>query len=456
MRGFGRAGNARFPRTVAAACLLAMAMLALTAGRAAAVPAFARQTGEPCAVCHVGGFGPQLTPFGRNFKLNGYTLRSRFNVPLAAYAEASYLHTQKSQNPPPDRFAANDNWALDQFSLFLAGGFGQHFGAFVQGTYDGVARLWHWDQMDLRAVDDLKVGKTDVTLGASLNNNPTVQDAWNTLPAWGFPYTTSTLAPAPATAPILNGALAQETLGLTGYVWIDNSVYLEGGAYWSPRADLLSRLGVDPAALGSIKGAAPYGRIAVQHDVGPGSLEVGAVGLQAEIFPGLDQSTGFTDRFTDLGVDSSYIATFSNGDVASANARYLFERQRLDATCTLDGAPRATCADNTLRDFRIDGSYYYRRRYGVTVQYFSTSGSANPIIYAGDRTLRPDSSGVTLQLDATLFPNSTSPLGPRFNARVGAQYTAYARFDGARRNFDGMGANAGDDNAFRLFIWAAD
>jgi hypothetical protein len=310
--------------------------------------------------------------------------------------------------------------------------------------------------LDRRVVDDVKVGKTDVTLGASLNNNPTVQDAWNTLPGWGFPYTTSTLAPAPATAPILNGALAQETLGLTGYAWIDNSVYLEGGAYWSPSADTLSRLGVDPAALGSIRGAAPYARIAVQHDVGPGSLEVGAVGLQAEIFPGLDRTTGFADRFTDVGVDGSYIATFADGDVAAANARYLVERQRLDATCTLNGAPRATCADNTLRDFRIDGSYYYRRRYGVTVQYFSTTGSANPVLYAADRTFKPDSSGVMLQVDATLFPNSTSPLGPRFNARVGAQYTAYARFNGARRNFDGLGANARDDNAFRVFIWAAD
>jgi hypothetical protein len=456
MMGIRLKGNARFPQTIAAVWLLATALLALTAGRAQAVPAFARQTGEPCAICHVGGFGPQLTPFGRNFKLNGYVLRSRSNVPLAAFAVASYLRTQKTQNPPPAGFAGNDNTTLDQFSLFLAGGFGQHFGAFVQGTYDGIAKLWHWDQLDLRAVDNVKVGKTDVTLGANLNNNPTVQDAWNTLPGWGFPYTSSALARAPATAPILNGALAQQTLGLTGYAWIDSSVYLEGGAYWSPSATTLSRLGVNPAAFGSIRGAAPYGRIAVQHDVGPGSLEVGAVGLQADIFPGLDQTTGFTDRFTDLGVDGSYIATLPNSDVAAVNARYLVERQRLDATCTLDGAPLATCADNTLRDFRIDGSYYYRKRYGVSVQYFSTTGSANPIIYAANRAFKPDSSGVTLQVDATLFPNSDSPLGPRFNARVGAQYTAYARFNGARRNFDGLGANAGDDNAFRVFIWAAD
>jgi hypothetical protein len=456
MMGIRWEGSSKLPRTIIAVWLLALVTMALTAGRAGAVPAFARQTGEPCAVCHVGGFGPQLTPFGRNFKLNGYTLRSQNNVPLAAMEVASYLRTQKAQNPPPAGFAANDNWALDQFSLFFAGGFGEHLGAFVQGTYDGVAGAWHWDQLDLRAVDNVKVGKTDVTFGATLNNNPTVQDAWNTLPAWGYPYTNSALAPAPATQPILNGALAQETLGLSGYAWIDSSVYLEGGAYWSPSANVLSSLGVDPAALGSIRGAAPYGRVAFQRDIGPGALEAGAFAFQAEIFPGLDRTTGFTDRYTDAGVDGSYIATFANGDVAGANLRYIVERQRLDATCTLDGAPLASCADNALRDFRIDGSYYYRRRYGLTVQYFDTTGSANPIIYAGNRTFKPDSAGVTLQVDTTLFPNSNSPLGPRFNARIGAQYTAYTQFDGAGRNFDGGGSSARDNNTFRVFFWAAD
>jgi hypothetical protein len=38
-----------------------------------AVPAFAVQTGQPCTACHIGAFGPQLTPFGRAFKIGGYT-----------------------------------------------------------------------------------------------------------------------------------------------------------------------------------------------------------------------------------------------------------------------------------------------------------------------------------------------------------------------------------------------
>jgi hypothetical protein len=39
-----------------------------------AVPAFAQQTGQPRSTCHIGSFGPQLTPFGRAFKIGGYTL----------------------------------------------------------------------------------------------------------------------------------------------------------------------------------------------------------------------------------------------------------------------------------------------------------------------------------------------------------------------------------------------
>jgi hypothetical protein len=51
----------------------------------AGVPSFAARTGQPCSACHIGGFGPQLTPLRRAFKI-GYTetwgreccLRSRF------------------------------------------------------------------------------------------------------------------------------------------------------------------------------------------------------------------------------------------------------------------------------------------------------------------------------------------------------------------------------------------
>jgi hypothetical protein len=445
-------------RQAAAVAALALAVVGLTASEAAAVPAFGAQTGMPCQNCHVGGFGPQLTPFGREFKLQGYTLRTNDkSIPLSAMVVASYLRTQKAQNPPPTPDShPNDNWALDQVSLFFAGGFGQHFGAFVQGTYDGIAQAWTWDQLDLRAVTTTKIDKTDVTFGLGLNNNPTVQDAWNTTPAWGYPYTGSALAPSPSASPLLSGALAQTSLGVTGYAWINSEVYLEGGGYWSPNANALSSLGADPTSPGSIKGVAPYGRVAFQHDIGKtGTLEVGAFGMKTDIYPGLDRTTGFTDGYTDLGLDASYVDTRPNSDVFTINGRIIHERQSLAATCTLAGADQ-TCFSNTLNDVHVDASYYWRDKIGLTVGAFDTTGSINPVLYAGNRTMRPDSTGILLQLDGTPWGGDKhTPLGNRFNTRVGVQYTAYTRFNGAGDNWDGGGANARDNNTLRLFIWSA-
>jgi hypothetical protein len=92
---------------------------------AEAVPSFAQQTGQPCKACHVGGFGPELTPFGREFKLGGYTLRVHGSVPLSAMAVASWTHSRKDQVPPPEHLSRNDNLVLDQASLFVAGGIGE-------------------------------------------------------------------------------------------------------------------------------------------------------------------------------------------------------------------------------------------------------------------------------------------------------------------------------------------
>src|ERR1700722_19972720 len=45
---------------------------------ASAIPSFARQTGFPCKSCHY--MPPELTPLGRAFKLNGYTMSGKPTV----------------------------------------------------------------------------------------------------------------------------------------------------------------------------------------------------------------------------------------------------------------------------------------------------------------------------------------------------------------------------------------
>src|SRR4249919_1706859 len=109
----------------ARACFLAVSLAtAFFATPAAAVPAFAQQTGQPCQTCHVGAFGPQLTAFGRRFKLNGYTMRatSEFTPPVSAMLVASFVNTAKDQDEPPaPHYDTNNNATIDEISAFIAG-----------------------------------------------------------------------------------------------------------------------------------------------------------------------------------------------------------------------------------------------------------------------------------------------------------------------------------------------
>jgi hypothetical protein len=52
--------------------VLSLLSVVLTCSKAMAVPSYARQTGLACNVCH--NNPPELTAFGRKFKLNAYTL----------------------------------------------------------------------------------------------------------------------------------------------------------------------------------------------------------------------------------------------------------------------------------------------------------------------------------------------------------------------------------------------
>jgi hypothetical protein len=433
-----------------AACLGAL----LATRPATAVPAFADQTGQPCQACHVGGFGPQLTTFGREFKLNGYTMRAKaFNIPLSAMAIASYTHTRADQVPPPDNLSPNDNVTLDQVGLFVGGGIGKHIGGLAQVTYDGIGHQWSWDNLDVRVVNQGKLFGKDATYGFDINNNPTVQDVFNTTPAWGFPYTGGAVAQTPGAATLIDGGLAQEVMGASAYLWFNHHLYAEAGGYSTPAAGTLTWLGADPIGLGDINGVAPYGRLAWQQDLGSGTVHLGAFALKAAINPGRDRSTGLTDHYSDIGVDASYMLPTARGDTFTVQARYTHEAQNLAATCSLNALP-LDCAHTSLGELRGDVAYSYRGKLGLTLAAITINGPSNTFLYSGPHA-RPDSDGVMGQIDYTPWGAGNGPLGPLVSLRVGAQYTAYGKFNGARYNFDGAGANATDNNAFRLFTWVA-
>lgn len=124
-------GRVRSVVFLAASLLLGLGVC----GSAMAVPSFARQTGQSCVACHAGGQYPELTPYGRLFKLTGYTMGERTN-PLALMAVVSNTTTQKNDAGGGTLQSQLDGQTiLDFASIFLAGKVSDNVGGFAQYTY---------------------------------------------------------------------------------------------------------------------------------------------------------------------------------------------------------------------------------------------------------------------------------------------------------------------------------
>ena len=416
-----------------------------------AVPSFAIQTGQPCAACHVGAFGPQLTSFGRDFKLYGYTASDKqvHFPPLAMVTQVSYGHTQAdASSPVADGARLNDNWALNQTSLYLAGVLvPDHVGAFVQGTYDGVARTFNWDNTDIRYVHGGELFDEDLVWGISANNSPTVQDIWNSTPAWGFPYTSSPwdLGSAPPSA-LIDGTVGFHVVGVGAYMMWNDTIYVESSLYrqlGSHDDNLLNGAVQSNSAI--LSGVAPYWRAAVQQswDKGRYYLQVGTYGMTASVNPGGDTSTGLKDHYTDYGFDTNfqwYLNPKSvTADVLSAHATVIHEDQNLAASSVLYG----TDAGNTLVTSRADVSYAIGATWIPTVQYFKTTGS-----YAlGSGTQKPNTDGWIAELGYVPWGKPDSPVNFA-NVRVTLQYVNY-------NEFQGTSTHATDNNTVFLNFWFA-
>jgi hypothetical protein len=418
----------------------------------AGIPSFTRQTGLACNVCHTAF--PQLTQFGRLFKLNGYTLTGLQNVeagaegqrqslriglipPVSAMVQTSFTQTSKAQ---PD--AQNGTVELPQeLSLFLGEAITPRIGTFLQFTYEPAEGHLAVDNLDIRYANQATLGHTSVIYGVTVNNNPTVQDVWNTVPAWGYPYSASGVAPTPAAATLIDGGLGQQVAGIGTYALWGNRLYTEFSVYRSAPQGVA--LPADATAENTLRGIAPYWRAMLQHSWGSNYLAVGTYGMRTSLFPA--GVTGLTDRRLDVALDAQY-EHGTTGATFTAHATWIHERQALDATFDAGGSN----ATNTLRTFRADGGFYTAKRMGATLAYFSTTGSQDPLLYApgplsGSATGSPNSSGIITELNAM----------PWLNVRFAAQYVMYQKFNGAGNNYDGFGRNAADNNTLYLLTWLA-
>lgn len=461
-----------------------------------AVPAFARQTGQTCATCHT--IWPELTPFGRQFKLMGYTAGgNRCNdgsarsdetqVPLSVMAwPATYTGVKNNANYAlgGSNFRNND-WLPDQFSTFIAGQLYCNVGAFAQQTFDRQASPtggFTWDNTDVRYAKTGVIDGTSIVYGITANNNPTTQDVWNTQQAWIFPYIDSSTAPMPAAPGTLLGSNPYQMAvgGVGGYVWLNNSIYAEFTAYTNLPARLQTDLngGFDPTATRFV-GAMPYWRLAYEKTWDKNSLMFGTIGEYADQQPGVtataaDGSTplfspGKTDPTLDLGVDTQY-QYIGERDTITFHAAYIWQNKQNNAeiaAMTANGwaGPLPNQSDQ-LNDFVVSASYTYDRTYQLQVGWFDTWGTTDAGLYGSatnpngygaigtNANGSPNSSYWKVDLAYSPFMKGGAPdLWPWFNARIGLLYSHYDKWDGSTYNIDQSGLKASGSDSIFLYTW---
>ncbi len=434
---------------VSGATIAAVLVIGLSPRRAISLPLYARQTGQPCATCHTAFL--ELTPFGRRFKLGGYTLGGGdwSGPPFAVMLQApTFTHTEAGQEGgAAPHFGTNNNFALQQVSLFTGGRITDNLGAFIQGTYDGVGRRFGWDNTDIRYADSVNVGGHNLLWGVTANNNPTVQDVWNTIPAWRFPFISSALAPTPTASTFIDQVYAQQVVGVSAYTFLDDMLYLEFGGYRPLSTNTQLVLGVDTTGQSPISGIAPYWRVAFEPTFGNHSWEVGTFGLASKVVP-MRLSGAGTDSFTDIGIDTQY-QYLGDPHAVTVRAAWIHENHNTSASQTLGLADNS---NNTLRSLNASVSYIYDHTWSLTAGRFSIGGTADATLY-GTFTGSPNSAGWITEIAYLPFSYGGPSFWPWMNMRIGLQYVLYNKFDGATTNINGAGRNAHNNNTIFAYAW---
>ena len=431
--------------------------LVLIAGQAKAVPAFASQTGQACSACHVGSYGPELTPFGRSFKLGGYTLQGGDGkiMPLSMMVLSSYTNTDKnSQGPAAPQFGSNGNFAVDQISAFLGGRVNSHLGGMVQGTFSGVDKSFYVDDVDIRAVSENNVGNHDVVWGMSFNNAPQVEDVYNSTYTWGYPFVASALSNTPMAGTLIaTGAVAGNTLGAVAYASIDQTWLVEAGSYVTQAPGLMKIFGESYGA-GASTGLMPYARAVYDTNIGPADVHIGTNFLSGRFNPTVDVRTVDPavghDTYTDFTVDGGAQFLNDTNNEFTTNGLFTHEWRHLDGS-TAQGLAMTPTGD--LNDARLTGTYYYKNTYGLTAAWSRQWGSRDTALYNDSLNGKPDSNAYILEADYVPFGKDSSWGAPFANLKIGLQYTIYTEFNGGTTNYDGTGRNASDNNTLYLFLW---
>ncbi|MDP4176361.1 MAG: hypothetical protein Q8933_20435, partial [Bacteroidota bacterium] len=360
-----------------------------------AIPSFARQTNLACNACHT--IFPELTAFGRQFKRMGYSLVGVGSIqaapdsetvimslpsspPVSGMIMTSYSYTNKELPG-----TQNGNFSFpQQLSLFLAGSLTPKIGGFFQITYDQQSGTIGMDNAELRYANQTELFSEGFVYGIDINNNPTVQDLWNSLPAWRFPFAASATSPSPAAATLIEGGLAQKVLGLGIYGLWNDLLYAEVTMYKS--AIQGGHNPPDSSSSGVLKSLAPYWRIALQQQINDYYIEIGTFGIAANQFAA--GVTGLTNKYTDIGFDLNFEKPLDE-KMLTVHGSYIHETLSPDS---------ALSTSTALNSFNINGNITLHSQIGFSLGYFSITGDNNPALNApasvsGSANGSPNSSG---------------------------------------------------------------
>lgn len=451
------ARQSRLAGTLVRAALLVSALMFFVP-EAHALPSFARQTGQRCAACHVGGNWPQLTPWGRFFKLAGYTAgrsmvdKEGFNyVPLGVFGQVGLTWAAQpnnsqgqpvvTQNGSPEayEFTAELGTKLSDFAgIFYEYGIGNNFPGWTGAS----------GPIDVRATHFFHPGNHELLVGFDTNNDPTVQDVWNTVPAWSYPFYTSPQSPGPPGSPMI-ASLNQQSGSVGAYALFDRQFYAEVSTYrvgtgffrWMTTGTNFQ------SGANYLQGFNPYWRAYWNKEEGPQVFMVGTFGMHSNVYPNSSSPSGPTDVFSDTGFDSQYQYLGETNKI-TLRGSYIYEQQSWNGSYPLGNV---SSPKGNLKTLNLNGAYAYRDSWTFTAGWLFSNGSSNAALYGvtdpsgAQLTAKPNTSGYILQVDKTLTQNVVASL----------QYTGFVKFNGLKNNIDGLGRSAADNNTLWLTVFFA-
>ncbi|MFA7270549.1 MAG: hypothetical protein WC073_14515 [Sterolibacterium sp.] len=435
-----------------------LSWLVVAVPNAQAVPSMARQTGQACTACHT--VFPELTPYGRQFKLGAFAQSSdqwdqqplAQRLPIAGALQVSRTNTSNTSagGTMPTDFPHDNKVIAQTAAIYYGGKIADNAGALIQYNYDGIEKTWGMEMFDARYARSVKLADKELMYGVTLNNSPTVSDIYNSTPAWSFPHTGTAARQMPA-ASIVDMTLASKVSGVGAYGMWDDLVYVEVANYRTAKTGAFRFVGwgqqwnSDELAGSVVEGNAPYWRLALQKESGPHSFAVGTYGMSAKLWQDVNDRSLGTNRYRDVAYDANY--QYIEGD-HSTSVRVTWIKEKQDWNAAVVNGGMVSNSNDTLKTFRADAHYFFQNQWGGILQYFKTTGTTDDLRYnTGDPLMgstngNPNTKGWTAELNYL----------PLQNIKLALRYTRYQQFNGASTNYT-PGRNASDNDNIFLMGW---